>query len=104
MSDQLDSLFSELADDIEDDGFSEIVIKRIEGPRLARHALSACIYLLIAALILGPLQNLAVLAIGNLEGSLAGLSLPGEIGQNPILLIAMVCAASVPAALISIKE
>ena len=96
MTDSFDQLFSELDNDIPDDGFTDAVVARINRPQRARQVVYSVIGILVAVLVAGPLTDIAMImanyALGMTGGSVAWL-LP-----NPGVLIATLVLVSVPLA------
>jgi hypothetical protein len=104
MTDQLDTLFKELSKDVDDDGFSDQVLRRIERPHLMRRGLSTAIYVLTGVVVLGPGRELLLLASENFSTTLTGMLDVGWMTQSPVFLVPFLLAATLPAIALALND
>ncbi len=104
MTDELDSLLKQLADDVADDGFSESVMSRIQQAKLIRRGLSAGIAVAMTWLFIGPLPDLLMLVSGRLATAMGTWFDTNWLVQNQAILIASIACGTIPIIFLALEE
>ncbi len=104
MTDELESLFKELADDVADDGFSDSVMSRIKQASVIRRGLSAVIALAMTWLFIGPLPDLLMLASSGLASAMGNWFDSNWLVQNQAILISAIACGTLPIVVAALED